>query len=394
MKNNNKFIIIGMILLLLVYCITPAAVSTAAIATAVSIGAIDYENLTMQIFYNNNSVVYYSTDSNTWTEVEGSYNSSSGSYSIDISWVPVSSDVTFYFKGDTVKTVKSVTIPAQNTDFSVDYDKVEGEFTFNETGDTDYFEWRKTSDYNWVTVSLDEASSSYKAFLSTMEKLRVKGASIIIRLPQDTGTGISDVGSRPSKEATVAIVARGTAPTVKINSSKLTINTTSALEYYDPSSDLWIECDGAMYLGDIAPTTLYENGGKTVTLKIRKAATSSAPYSKTSIITIPGQAAAPTIGDSSKDITYYYLNSKLVLQFNNASTTNIYEYTVVKAGYDLDITTSSWKSVSSSSTITLSASSAPVNCMIYVRKKGTDENSSTNTRLVLSSAVNSFTVTY
>jgi hypothetical protein len=395
-KSMNKTIsiIIPLLLLFTIIFVQPAVHVQADTATAVSVGTIDYEKLTMQIYYNNNSLIYYSTDKSTWEIADGEYDSTTKSLCMDISWVSASSEVIIYLKGDVATTVKAVTLPSQNSSFTVSFDKVEGEFTFDGTDDADTFEWRKSTDYYWNTVSLNESSASYIKFLATMEYFRVKGASIVIRLPQEKGTGISNVGTRSSAEKAISVTARGTAPTVKVNASKLTLTTTSAMEYYDSASSVWISCDGALSLEEIAPKTLYGNGAKTVTLLIRKAATTTSPYSKTQFLTIKGQAAAPVIGDSLDDVAYYYLNSKLVMQFNNASTTNIYEYTVVKAGADFDLASASWKSVTSTKLLTLSSSTAPDGCSIYIRKKGTDANTSTNIELVLSSAISSFTVDY
>ncbi len=366
----------------------------AATASAVTFGTIDYENLTLQVYNNNNDIVYYSIDNTTWEELDAAYNSSSNSYFMDISWISVTSDITLYFKGDIVKTVKQITLPAQNSDFRAEYDRVENEFTFSSMDSANYFEWRKITDYYWNKVSFTESSASYQTFMETIEGFRLKGTRILIRIPQTVGMGASSVGARPSAETNITISAQAAAPAVKVNSSKLTLNTTSSMEYYDSVSGLWLECENTMLLSDIAPSVLYENGASSVTLSIRKAATTSAPYSKTMKLKVPGQAAAPTIGGSSYDVTYYYLNGKLVMQFNNASTSNQYEYAIVRAGGTFAVQNASWKTVSSSALMTLSSTTAPNGCTIYVRKKGRDENTNSNINLVLASAVNSFEVRY
>jgi hypothetical protein len=383
-----------LLLTVFVLCLLPAIKTEADTATAVSFGVINYELLTIQVYNNSNSVVYYSTDNSNWTEVEGVYNSTTKSYLMDISWVATTSEVTLYFKGDAVKTIKSITLPVQNTTFSVDYDKAEGDFTFNNAEESDTFEWRKQSDYNWKTVDMKESSTTYQAFLKTIDEFKVKGASIVIRLPQVIGTGVDNVGMRPSKADTVAITAWSTAPVVKVNSSKLTLNTTASMEYYDSNSDIWIECSSAMGLEDITPQVLYANGAVQTTVKIRKTSTKLAPHSKTTLLTIPAQTAAPTVGDSTTDVTYYSMNSKLILQFNKASSTCIYEYAIFKVDNDFDLAKASWKAVKSSAILTISATTAPEGCSVYVRKKGTDANTSTGISLVLASAVNSFVVDY
>ena len=391
MKNKLSYLFC---LCCILFLIIPTGNAFASEAAAVSFGTIDYEELTLEVFNNNNSIVYYSTDNATWSEIEGGYDSTAKAYMMDISWISTTADVTLYFKGDIVKTVKTITIPMQNTSISVEYDKVEGEFTFIEAEGSDYFEWRKTTDYYWNKVSFTESSASYKSFLATMENLRVKGAKLIFRTPQVIGTGSNDVGIRPSSEISITIPARTAAPTVKVSASKLTLNTTKSVEYYDADGEFWIECDGAMAIEDIAPKALYKNGGKTVTLLIRKSATATVPYSKTQKLIIPGQTEMPTIGGSTSDVTYYYVNSKLVMQFNKASATNVYEYTIVREDNELNLARASWKSVSSTKLMTISKTVAPSGSTIYVRKKGADENSSKKISLVLSSAVNSFPVTY
>ena len=390
-KINLKSLIVLFGLLL---CMIPANKVLAAGASAVSFGTINYEALTLQVYNNNNNVVYYSTDNSNWSEIEGGYNSTTKAYTFDISWVLASADVTLYFKGDIVKTVKTLTLPMQNASIYVEYDKVEGEFAFSDVDDADYFEWRKAADYYWNTVSLKESSASYQSFLTTMENLRTKGAKIIIRTPQVIGTGAGNVGMRPSAEITITIPARTAAPAVKVRASKLTLTTTTALEYYDAASDLWVECDSDMAIEDIAPKALYQNGGKSVTLMLRKAATVSAPHSKIQKLIIPAQTGAPTLGGTSSEVTYYYVNDKLVMQFNQASATNVYEYVVVTGGNELNLARVTWKPVTNSSLMTLSKSLVPSGSTIYVRRKGIDENIAKNVNLVLPSAYNSFLVTY
>lgn len=368
--------------------------ASAATASAISFGTIDYENLTLQVYNNQNNTVYYSTDNTNWEELDAAYNDSTTSYSMDISWIPVSGDTTLYFKGDTVKTVKQITLPAQNTDFMAEYDRVENEFTFSSMEEADYFEWRNATTYYWNKVSFKENSASYQNFMDMIEGYRLKGAKIVIRIPQTMGTGASNVGARPSVEINITIPSQPAAPAVKVNSSKLTLSTSTSMEYYDTQNGLWMECENNMLLSDIAPSLLYENGASAVTLQIRKAATTSTPSSKILKLKLPAQGAAPTIGDRSADVTYYYINGKLVMQFNRASDSNLYEYAIIKSDYTFAVESAGWKTVSSSNLMTLSNSTAPDGCTIYVRKKGRDENSNKNLSLILASAVNSFTVSY
>ncbi len=362
--------------------------------SAIAIGMIDYDNLTIQVYTGGNSLVYYSIDRSNWTEVEGEYIDSAKVYIMDISWIASNKDVTLYFKGDINKTVKSVTLPEMNSSLKVTYNKATNSFTFLNDDDALAFEWRKATDYNWIRVDMNEYSATYRNFLSEIDKLRVKGAKINIRIPQQMGYGVNDPGKRPSKEVAITIPAMENAPAIKVNSSKLTLNTSAAMEYYNPFTLQWEKCSANMSIEALAPLALYKNGSNQVTVMIRKAATGSKPYSKTAYVIVPGQAAAPTIGDISKDVTYYYMNNKLTLVFNKATANDKYEYTYVKPGAVFDITKASWKTVSSSKPISLSNKTVPDGSIVYVRKKGVDANSSKKTDVILASEVNSFVVKY
>ena len=376
------------VLMLFIFIISaiPPVKADAGTATPISFGKIDYDDLTLQVFDNNNSIVYYSTDGNIWTEVEGAYDSLTAAYSMDISWISDADEATLYFKGNSVNTVKSITLPAKNKDFKVLYDKIENEFTFDGIDDIDTIEWRKQTDYNWIKVDLDEDSTSYHNFQNTMEILNSTGAKIIFRTPQIIGTGSNNVGARPSKEISFTLTKRAAAPSVTINPLNMTLNTTTLMEYYDPATKLWIECDRSMPISDLASDALYENGSKAVTVMIRKAATTYASYSKTAYVNISGQLDTPTIGDNSADFTYYYMNSKLVMQFHKVTATSPYEYTVVKPGYSFDETTAGWRLVTNNNLMYISTATASQGCRIYIRKKG---NSTT-----LPSAATFFTVQY
>jgi hypothetical protein len=341
LKKRSCIFLLGLLCILSVLAV-PEGKAYAGEVSIVSAGKIDYEGLTMQIFSNNNSIVYYSLDQESWYTVEGLYDSYLKAYTMDISWISLTKDVTLYLKGNTVGTVEEVTLPMQNKNFKIDYDKAEGLFEFTDTEDADSFQWRKASDYHWTTVELEEDSASYQKFMNSMENFKTMGAKLIFRLPQTAGYGSDNEGCRPSREVTVAIPKRSGAPSVKVNPSKLNLNTTEAMEYYEKKSGLWVDCEKSMLLEDIAPEVLYSNGSKSVTLMIRTAQTSLNTYSKTAYVTIPGQAAAPAIGDSSKDVTYYYQNSKLMLQFGKASNTNLFEYTIVKPDYEFDAAKANW----------------------------------------------------
>lgn len=388
---HNKKITAILFGLLLCFFLSSASKEALA-ASKVSIGVSNYEELTSEIKAAGNGIVYYSTDEKNWYEVEGPYNSTNDTYTMDISWISDKADTTIYYKGNSVKSVVEAVYPMTNNEFSVVYNKVDGDFTFDGVDDLDYVEWRKSSDYQWNMVELDENSISYQRFLQKAELLRNQGVKLVFRTPSQNGKNANDMGMRSSKEVTVTLSKRGNAPNVTVNVSRLTINTTSSMEYYDSSRNMWIETERNMALEDLLPSVLYKNGGKSVSVKIRTAETASAPHSKTRVLTIPGQRPAPTIGDNSSDVSYYYMNQNVIIQFHKASSTSEYEYTIVKPGGSFNYTTSSWIKVNSSKQITLNKSKAPEGSVIYIRQKGTDANASKNLSLQLASEIRSFTV--
>lgn len=388
--------VLALLLFLTAMVVAPSAkVSAETSATEITIGTIDYDDLTMIIYTNNNSVVFISTDKKNWVEVEGEKVLDNTAYQMDISWVSSSSDKTLYFKGDVDTTVIPVTLPESDKTIKVTFNKADSDFTFTNCDTAEEFEWRKATDYHWYKVPMDSESDEYKEFMDMVDSMLVKGAKIKIRIPQTPGEDVVNTGERPSKEVSVTLTKRANAPSVTVNASKLTLNTTTKMEYYDEAADVWIDCEKSMSVEDIAPTTLFKNGAKTVTLQIRTAATAQKANSKTAYITINGQDNAPTISGTSSDVSYYYENNKLCLVFNKASKSNVYSYCIVKPdGDDFDVAKASWKQVKDTKVKKLSQFTAPEGSIIYVRKQGTNQNLNKGINLVLSSKEAEISVVY
>lgn len=390
MKQYRKMFLAVMMFLLFGCAILKPSMNASAADAAVAIKAVDYEMLTLTLTKNGNNIIYYSTNNSTWNELEAKA-LTGDSLVMDISWVSATADTTLYFKGDSVETVVKITLPKKNNTIKVTFDKAEGNLSFDNTDAATSFEWRKSTDYNWMSVSFDETSASYESFLAQIEALRVKGSKIIVRTAQTAGTA-TNPGTRPSKEVTVTISARPNAPKVQLNTTKLTFSTTASMEYYDAKKNMWLDCTKTMTVEELAPAAINAGGkASAVTLMFRTAGSDSKPYSKTQTLIVPAQGNAPTIGDSSSDVAWYIKNNKnVVLTFKNATKTNVYEYAVVKQG--ADETKLSWRSVMSSKEVSLSVTSAPDGSTIYVRKKGTNESVTKKLSLSLPSAINSFSV--
>lgn len=349
-------------------------------AGEVAIVGIDYEDLTMKIDPNGNSIVYYSKDKSNWFELE--YYTDGSCYVMDISWANATADVKLYFKGDKNSKVVNVVLPKKNSAFKATFDKVEGTVELDEFDDATVFQWRKTTDYNWKTVSVNQSDISYKLFMDELENLRFKGGKIIVRTPAVAGKSAIDTGARPSKEITLSIPKRNNAPSVSVNIKKLTINTTDKMEYKLSNNALWLECDKNMELSELINLSV---GG---TIQIRTAATETNTYSKTLSLIIPAQRPAPALP------LYYYENKKFVMQFSDAGKSNPYEYTIVKAGDSYDPVTAVWKSVTSSNVIKLSESTVPSGSMIFIRSKGVAANATKGTPVELPSDTASIAIRF
>lgn len=367
-----------------------------ATATKVEVTAIDYEAGTLSIKTNNNTKVFFSDSTQkTWTQVEG--NAGSGMLTMDISWISVNKDYELNLKGSEDETVVPVELPACNKSLKVTFDKVDGGLIFSNEDGAETFEWKKASGNGaWKSASVD-LSKDNSDFKEQIEMMRVRGGKISVRIPQTTGTSDSAVGNRPSKTVTVSITKRGNAPSVKVKSSSLTTNTTTAMEYQVYSVDgtvnsaaKWNECEKNMSLKEMVAEVLAteSSAGKSAVVAIRRAETEKAPYSKTFYLTIPGQRIAPEAGKVSISQTA----TKYSIMISDASEINPYQYVVVKAGKEVEEEKLSWKNVSSSKEIKFTSTSYPNDSVIYIRLKGADKT--TKKALQLPSAYTKLTISY
>lgn len=376
------------------FALATPKVASANGALEVSVVSIDYDMLEMKIALNGNQKVFYS-DSNKkiWNEVEGT--SSDGFIYLDISWIKNTSDYTMNLKGSENDSVVTIEIPASNQKLSVKFDKLTGFLVFDNEDGAYEFQWRKATSYEWSEI-INIAQFDEDDFLDDLEALRANGSKIYVRVPQTKGTSAIDAGERPSKEVLVTLTKRANAPRVSVNVTNLTLSTTEAMEYKIYSvggvvtnSKRWTNAMKTMSLDDIIPSTAKSTSSlvtKEVVILFRFEETDTKPYSKTQILTIPAQRSAPT------EVIEGYTSSKYNLTFADASSSNPYQYVIMKQGDTFDENTAKWKSVTSSKPINFTPTSAPAGSKIYVRYKGISETSKTS--LKLPSLSTSYTVTY
>ena len=373
----------------------------------VYVKGIDYESLVMKVYKNGNDIVYGSTDGKTWNELEGIADKDSLGKSgseedflwVDISWTSSTADTKYYLRGDSGDGLHEIkiTFPKCNSSFKVTFNKVAGTFTFTGVEKQEYFYYRKATDSNgWQKVYFDGFSGldgmSYADFLDVVEALRFKGAKLVCKLGQDAGLTATDddPGERPSKEVSVTVSKYATAPSVKVNLTKLTLNTKSTMEYcldVDSLNDssAWVTCTKTMKLSDI--TMDYEasakKAGNDVTIFFRVSATEKKPQSQIAVLTIPGQEIAPVYG-TNYTVDYNANGDKVSVMFVDAKSTP-YEYTIEKETDDsFDIETARWIGVTKDKTITFTQKTYD-GATIYVRYKGHNASTAKNIAFALPS---------
>ena len=386
----RKYLITIMAVLFLGIAVSTSVKADAATASPVTVSDIDYENFTMKIHKNNNSIVYGSMDKKTWYELEGVVDG--GVLTIDISWVNATSDVNWYLKGDKNVVNVKVTFPKQSTTFKPKFDKLNGDFEMIGQDDHQYFFYRKTNGYSWQKVYFekyetlaagDAEAITYAQFKTEIEALRFKGAKLGFRLGQIKGTSAESMGERPSKEVSVSVTKYASAPSIKLNVTTLKFNTKDTMEWTEDFTDeVWTPCKKNEMLGEMLPEITYPTLLTSITIYFRVAATQTKPHSLAIAVTIPAQGPPPIKGT---DYTYTEdAKGKGTLTFPGASPTNMYEYYVCPDTVLFSEYTAKWKTVRSSKPISLSAKMMETG-ELHVRKKGTAENQSKGIALVLPS---------
>lgn len=355
----------------------------------------DYDTLWLVVDPNGNNAVYYTDkEKNGWTEA---LKAGDGYYYIDLSWVKNSAKTDFLLKGDVCEDIVTITLPARPAACKAKFDKLTGTLALTGVPDgTEQFEWRKATSYEWYTVKLDDASKENSDFCSEMEKLRVAGGSIYVRLKQTPGRldadGVFQPGMRQSKEIKVSIPKRSNAPKITVDGARLTVNTKKTMEYSLDDGVTWKAATDKMALKMLAPGLFGENA-KDVEVCFRVAQTAKTPYSKTCRITIPAQSIGPVVGTTpGLEVVYESDTAKFYLTFAQAAKTNAYEYTIVKPGNKLNEQKASWKAVISSKKVYVSARTAPEGSIIYIRKKAVKDTATT--KFALASAMRSIMVKY
>ena len=357
----------ALILMLLMISLIP---NPAKASTSITVKEINYQNSTITLQVNDGDKAVYFSDSakKNWDEVPGII-SSNNMITMDISWVSATKNTTLYFKANHSTSIISVTIPKQASNFSASFNKIKGTLTFKNAGKRTV-EWRKNGSTIWNTVDTNTIDSEISLLYSN-------GATIYFRLAPVSGTGINNVGFRPSKEVTITIPKRPQAPNITINGSKFSIAVKKGMAYRtlnkDGSATNWttISRNSDLLLKNVAPGVLYSSSSvspSAISLQFRTNASSSALQSKTATVTIPVQEGPPSTDAYGISLSYTS-SSTLSLQVKAANSTQPFEYTIVGEGSELNYQTANWTAITSSAEISLENTVAKAGSHIYVRKK-------------------------
>lgn len=347
--------------------------SSDAAEIGLSIKEINYLNSTITLQLNSSDTAVYFSDSakKKWDTVPGQI-SSSKTITMDISWISVSSSYVLSFKGNYSEKVISVTIPKQVSNFKASFNKLKGIVTFSNSGNRT-IEWKKKGSSTWKT--LDPA-----AHAAEVSRYFNNGAQLCYRLAPVNGTGSGSPGLRASKEIILTIPKKTSAPTIKVNGSKFTIPVKKGMAYRKINSDgtmtdwTTVTATTELLISNIAPEVLYSETAsvqKEATLQFRTNASTSSQVSNITTVTIPVQQGAPD--EDTYGISLNYTSStSLSLTVKAATAATPFEYTIVARDRVLNYLTTSWKTITSGTAVSISSTAAPAGSRIYVRMKSTE----------------------
>ncbi len=361
------------LLLLAVVLLNHRSVNAAQVG--IQVKEIDYYNSTLTLQCNSKDTAVWFSDSSKkkWEALPGPA-SGGQTITMDISWISPSTSYTLNFKGDYSESIVSVTIPKQVSNFKASFNKQKGSVTFTNAGNRT-IQWRKKGSSVWKVLNADTHNAEISNYFTN-------GIQLYYRLAPVNGTGSLSPGMRASNEAFLTVPKKAAAPSITVNGSRFSIPVKRGMAYRKLNSDgsmsEWTTFTATkdLLLNDIAPEVLYNGNttGKEAMLQFRTNASSSSQVSNIATITIPVQKPAP--GEEAYGIALSYTSSSaLSLSVKAASASTPFEYTVVGKDKDLNYQIATWKTINTSSAVSVSKSTAPEGSSIYIRQKATEASS-------------------
>ncbi len=357
-----------------------------------SVTEINYENSTVTVkLSNDDNAVYISDAKQKKWEYVPVPKANDGTVTFDISWISVSKDYTLCIKGDASKEAASVVLPKQESKFKVSYDVASGLVSYtNDHSRT--VQWKKKNGYRWKTASSPE---SLKAIFDGMI---TNGATVVFRLAPVNGSGTNG-GARASKEVTVTIPKKTSAPVITVNDALMAISAKKGMEYrYTDKNGIpldvsagWTEIDKDenIPLSRIAGKAIcsadvvgagYNDGEVEETedqyIQFRLKATSSKQISNSTTIMVPAQVKLSNSETESFSLEYKS-SSSFAIKAGMAGETNKYEYCIINkddidAGITLDKPEElTWKEISSPDEVSIANTkhSCDEGSKVYIRRK-------------------------
>jgi hypothetical protein len=355
-----------LLMLLLICCFVfsgfPEVNITHADTALVTVTANYIDEVVNVASINGSTKIYMSTDNQkTWELID-----TSGV--VDISSLLTTKAVTIYFKGNKDTSVTQFPLPAEDQSLKVTYKITSGVGSIAATATGSAIEFRKGNNGAWKTATTPMSTAIYE----------IKGATLNFRTPATAST-------RAGKIVTIKIPKRPSAPSVKLDGSKLNISglKSGETQYRVGDSMDWITFTSSVStVKYLTINTLLNTAVNTATaaqtVEFRTVGSDKKLYSGTKLISIPAQPVYPdtvTLTGTTLKVTSTDLKKQ-------------YEYTLVSKSSTLDLTTAKWTTFTAKNSVVVTKAS--LNDKIYVRAKSYTD--STTKQLVLASTYKEFVV--
>ena len=342
-KSFKKVLIIFMVLCIAFNSFTKVKVSSADANSQVVVN-VNYLDEMAYITPGTNTKLYFSSDDEkTWELIEP--------FGIlDISNLMQTKADDLFFKGNKDLKSTKVTLQALDSTLKATYSIVNGEGLITLTGFTSAVEYRKGASGQWKLASTTIPTASYE----------MRGATLYFRT-------IATAVKRAGKEISVKVAKKPSAPSVKLDGSKLYISglTVGATEYRVGDNTIWLPftpTDTKVKSLDL--TALFAVTGAAIntpipagTVEIRTKATTKKVASAIKVIEVPLQPSTP------ENVTL--VGTTLSIQDTNLK--KAYEYTKVEKTGVLNIKTARWSTITAARSVVISK--ALVDEKIIVRVK-------------------------
>lgn len=360
----RNVIILFLILSMMFYSISPVKISKADANSQVNV-QVDYlqEIVTVSAGTGLSTKFYMSTDKVTWEVIDAPG-------VVDISTFLTSKAATLYFKGNKDLSIVTFPIAVEDGTLQLTYKITEGNGSIvTVTGGALTIEYRNGSNGSWKTFTNNMSTALYE----------IKGTTMYFRT-------IAATARRAGKIVTIKIPKRPSAPSVRLDGSKICISglKSGQTQYRVGDSTIWqpfSPTDSKSTTLDLNTVQIVSGSAITLTggmLEFRTVGSDKKVNSAVKVIEISPQAAAPE--NVALD------GSKLTVTDTDSKKT--YEYCVVSQNSTFSLSSVRWTIVTSKKPVIIPRVS--VNDKIYVRVKSTTDPDSKI--IILASAYKILTV--